>query len=309
MSFTTDQRLEYPPVQDDWRYCNKCHAMFFNSDPDKGICPKDGRGHDGSGSFNFRLIFNIVPDWRYCNKCHVMFYDGWPDKGICPAGGAHTASGFDFGLVFEVSGGQQNWRYCTKCSALFYYRDVDQGICPKDGKSHDGSDSSNFILVYDNIEGPHFAPNGQPDWRYCAKCHTMFFNGYPDKGVCPKDGGGHDGSSSFNFVLRHDEIGGPVQQNWRYCTKCHALFFDEYSPRGVCPKDGEGHTAAGFYFYLVFDNPAAGQPDWRYCTKCHVLFYNGYYPDNGVCPKDGGGHDGSGSFNFTPSFGDPPVVH
>jgi len=44
--------------------------------------------------------------------------------------------------------------------------------------------------------------NSQDQWRYCEKCHGMFYDGYPEKGACPA-GAGHN-SSGFMFVLPHD---------------------------------------------------------------------------------------------------------
>ena len=41
----------------------------------------------------------------------------------------------------------------------------------------------------------------QPAWRFCQKCEAMFFDGFPNKGVCPA-GGGHQ-AQGFMFVLPH----------------------------------------------------------------------------------------------------------
>jgi hypothetical protein len=41
----------------------------------------------------------------------------------------------------------------------------------------------------------------QGDWRFCAKCEVMFFDGFPNKGVCPA-GGPHQ-AAGFTFVLPH----------------------------------------------------------------------------------------------------------
>ncbi|MHC5595876.1 MAG: hypothetical protein ACYTXC_07950, partial [Nostoc sp.] len=61
--------------------------------------------------------------------------------------------------------------------------------------------------------------NGQNEWRYCGKCHGMFYNGYLNKGLCPA-GSGHQ-AIGYNFVLPHDISGTPTTQNeWRYCGKC-----------------------------------------------------------------------------------------
>ena len=55
-----------------------------------------------------------------------------------------------------------------------------------------------FFLPHDIAE----TSTAQSAWRYCQKCHVMFFDGYPDKGTCPT-GGGHE-AQGFNFVLPHD---------------------------------------------------------------------------------------------------------
>ncbi len=39
------------------------------------------------------------------------------------------------------------------------------------------------------------------DWRYCGKCHGIFYAGYPDNGRCAA-GGGHN-AIGYNLVLPH----------------------------------------------------------------------------------------------------------
>jgi hypothetical protein len=136
-------------------------------------------------------------------------------------------------------------------------------------------------------------PPAQPDWRFCQKCQSLFYDGYPNKGVCPA--GGTHSAQGFNFVLPHDASPALGQPDWRYCDKCAAMFFDGYPSKGVCPAGG-GHRAQGFNFVLPHDvSPSVGQPDWRYCDKCASMFFDGY-PSKGVCPA-GGGHRAQG-FNF-----------
>jgi hypothetical protein len=135
----------------------------------------------------------------------------------------------------------------------------------------------------------------QADWRYCHQCHAMFFDGYPNKGVCPAQGG-HE-AVGYNFLLPHDvAASGQSQAAWRFCHKCHVLFFDGYREKGVCPARG-GHEAMGFNFVLPHDIPASPQAQdaWRYCHKCHEMFFDGY-PNKGACPA-GGGHAAAG-YNF-----------
>ena len=144
----------------------------------------------------------------------------------------------------------------------------------------------------------------QDSWRYCDKCHIMFYDGYADKGSCPS-GGGHQ-AQGFMFMLPHDVPGTPTDQNlWRYCDKCHVMFYDGYANKGVCPTGG-GHQAQGFMFVLPHDVPGTqtAQNAWRFCDKCHVMFYDGY-ANKGVCPA-GGGHQAQG-FMFVLPHGPFPT--
>jgi hypothetical protein len=135
----------------------------------------------------------------------------------------------------------------------------------------------------------------QDNWRYCEKCHVMFYDGYPDKGRCAA-GGGHS-AQGFMFVLSYDiPESGQAQAHWRYCDKCHAMFYNGYPVAGVCPAGG-AHHAQGYKFVLWHDArpPWTAQASWRYCDKCHAMFYNGYN-DKGHCAA-GDGHNAQG-FNF-----------
>ncbi|OOZ78586.1 hypothetical protein BHL35_18555 [Bacillus cereus] len=137
----------------------------------------------------------------------------------------------------------------------------------------------------------------QKEWRFCGKCHGLFFDGYSDKGRCPADGSGHQ-AIGFNFVLPHDVPPNErAQQDWRFCVKCHGLFFDGYLNKGLCPRGG-GHQAMGFNFVLPHSVPGTrtAQPNWRFCGRCHGLFFDGY-PNKGRCPGTGNGHQAIG-FNF-----------
>src|SRR5215471_21402101 len=65
----------------------------------------------------------------------------------------------------------------------------------------------------------------QNAWRYCDKCHAMFYDGYPNKGSCAA-GGGHR-AQGFNFILSYNvQETNQKQGAWRYCDKCHAMFYD-----------------------------------------------------------------------------------
>jgi hypothetical protein len=94
-------------------------------------------------------------------------------------------------------------------------------------------------------------PNAQDHWRYCGKCHGLFFDGYQEKGLCVV-GGGHEAIGD-TFVLPHDVPETPnAQAAWRYCDRCHGLFWDGEADKGRCPAGG-GHAAVGFVFVLPHD--------------------------------------------------------
>jgi cytochrome c5 len=152
----------------------------------------------------------------------------------------------------------------------------------------------------------------QLDWRFCEKCHVMFFDGFPQKGNCAA--GGPHVAQGFMFALPHDIAPVPQSQNaWRYCQNCHSMFYDGFPQKGLCPSNGQGHVAQGFMFVLPHDVPPTGnaQDAWRFCQKCQALFYDGF-PDKGRCDA-GGGHVAQGfmfvlphdvptqlDFNFAP---------
>jgi hypothetical protein len=143
-------------MQLNWRFCEKCTAMFFDGSGNKGNCPADGAGHVSQG-FMFALPHDIPETptsqgaWRFCPKCSSMHFDGRPDKGHCPAGGVHLAEGFDFILphdIPETPTSQGAWRFCRKCTTMFFDGRADKGHCPADGGVH-ASDGFNFILPHD----------------------------------------------------------------------------------------------------------------------------------------------------------------
>ncbi|WP_404323047.1 hypothetical protein LG298_01595 [Cytobacillus firmus] len=135
---------------------------------------------------------------------------------------------------------------------------------------------------------------GQAAWRFCAKCHTMFFDGFESKGRCPA-GGGH-AAAGWMFYLPHDHAG-PLggQEQWRFCDKCFSMFWNgDPNNLGRCPAGGS-HNAAGYNFFLPHDHNEPGQDQWRFCDKCRVMFWNGE-ANKGTCTA-GGGHNAQG-FNF-----------
>lgn len=153
-------------------------------------------------------------DWRYCGKCQQLFFDGYSgNKGRCAGGGSHSANGYHFRIRYDAPKGRPDlWQY---------------------------------------------------DWRFCHKCQTMFFDGYPNKGRCPA-GGGH-AASGYMFGLyytneqKRTPPSGQNQASWRFCGKCQSLFYDGFPNKGRCPAGG-GHSAAGWTFHLPYRDLGQSTP-------------------------------------------------
>jgi len=138
----------------------------------------------------------------------------------------------------------------------------------------------------------------QEYWRWCHRCQGLFYGGKPISGTvggsCPA-GGGHEGSSSANYVLAINSAVPSGQHGWRWCQKCQGLFFGD-NPGSVCPADKKEHHIGGGDYNLVLNAPdAPGQYGWRWCQKCQGLFF-GDNPGS-VCPADNKNHKpGSGHY-------------
>jgi hypothetical protein len=274
-----------PTLQQNWRLCYKCGAMFWDGDLNNNRCHKGGAHESAPSGANYCLPHSINEDfgnqgsWCVCGKCSALFWNGDSNnKGLCAAGGDHEAPAAAFNLVLPhdfplETNNQGDWRFCGKCAGMFWDGDHHfKGCCPKDGQRHEGIGLT-FVLQHEVNEDNQ----NQKNWRFCGKCAGLFFDGHPDKGSCPK-GGGHEASpGSYNFVLRHDvNEDRRSQQFWRFCGKCAGLFFDGYPDKGSCPKGGGHEASPGSYNFVLGHNPGAeNEGDWRFCTKCHGMVKTG----------------------------------
>ena len=116
----------------------------------------------------------------------------------------------------------------------------------------------------------------QDNWRFCGRCHGIFWNG-PDQRNhrCPS--GEVHLAAGWTFVLPHSIPEGPrVQSHFRFCSRCHGMFWNQPDSRNHrCPAGGL-HHAAGLTFSLPHDLPGTPslQMDWRFCPRCHGVFWN-----------------------------------
>lgn len=223
--------------QANWHRCRKCLALSWAGDPsDAGHCPAGGQHEPTEGALRVPHVFEDAhhqPFWRFCHKCFALYWDGSNTKGSCPKDhGPHEAAGYDFTLPHDLpedATHQTNWQFCGKCNALFFDGYADKGVCPQDGGGHakvEGTFAGSpwpatvFTLQHSL---PAETPTQQTHWHYCGKCASLFFDGYAEKGVCPKDGGGH-AAAGLEFALTHNpEVDANNRGAFRFCVRCHEL--------------------------------------------------------------------------------------
>ena len=152
--------------QTGWKFCNKCHALFFGPNVAQSRCPGGGT-HDASASGNYLMQFGdsttgLQGGWRFCHKCAGLFFNGNPTTSrTCPAGGLHDASQsghYVMGFGEDSDGTQGNWRFCKNCFGLFFFRpggnghDIEfQGVCSAEGSTvlHDSSESAHYRMLFE----------------------------------------------------------------------------------------------------------------------------------------------------------------
>lgn len=280
------------------------YDVEFMVSPKLGWCARDESRlvFESHVPLGFRFLLpHDLPDapsrlkgWRCCRKCEAVFFAGDETaNGVCQRGGPHevdTSVPGDFtlelGLPEDIQN-QSNWKLCGKCMALFWsIEGEDPGLCPANGQHESIGNLFRIPHISIQPDGAH-----QPDWRFCRKCYSLFWDGDPNvRSVCPKDNDRHE-RAGFNFLLPF--LPGEFTNSpphWRFCWKCAALFFE--GEPSACPSGHGPHEAAGWRFPLMQDIPESleRQANWRRCRKCSGLYFDGY-PDNGCCPSDGLGHE------------------
>jgi len=136
-------------TQDQWRWCNRCYALFY-AGFGGGVCA-GGAGHDPSGSTAYHAPIDDVPEgaqpgWHWCSRCQSLVYaDG---DGPCFTGDRHDATGSsEYAVPLESvpSGAQEGWRWCRSCQCLVYDWSEVKGECPGGG-THDTSESRAYSV-------------------------------------------------------------------------------------------------------------------------------------------------------------------
>ena len=126
--------------------------------------------------------------------CRRLFFDGYPDKGKCRTSSAHSAIGFKFSIEYSSSRLQELPGHAAVRLAVLQQvpHDVLRRLSEQGGLSGWWRPYGGGIRVW--LVGCERAAipdqQMQDNWRFCNKCHTLFYDGYADKGRCPA-GGGH----------------------------------------------------------------------------------------------------------------------
>ena len=135
--------------------------------------------------------------------------------------------------------GQSGWRWCSKCQGLFHGGAIASSICPAGGThaSPDQSGSADYRLPA-NLP---LDPSRQSEWRWCNKCHGLFYGAGVAASSCP-NGGTHtppEHSSSWNYSLPANLPVDPSRQSeWRWCNKCQGMFYGAGVAASSCPTGG-----------------------------------------------------------------------
>jgi hypothetical protein len=121
-------------IQDGWRWCSKCAAIWFSLNPSASVCPAGG-SHGQEGSGHYFIPHNVSPridrvsrSWRHCPKCQGLWGTDWPGRSGCPAGGEHATTGSGYYALLSMTPPlgsannslQDNWHFCQKCHGLWF---------------------------------------------------------------------------------------------------------------------------------------------------------------------------------------------
>ncbi len=180
----------------------------------------------------------------------------WTDDSEVYEHGGHLEAGLNFFLPNDEQGageaiGQPDWRFCIRCGGLFWAPDGSTAatVCPKGGEHR--WLGKRFFLP--NKQQGATDATGQPNWRFCANCHGLFWAPNDDQpaGACPS--GGQHVPVGWNFCLPNDQQGATDatgQRDWRFCVNCNGLFWAGSAFKGLCP----GAIGGGFHLHAVVRN-------------------------------------------------------
>lgn len=163
------------------------------------------------------------------------------DANRNPTIGPHVDAGLDSGQGF--------WRRCQKCQGLYWIKDDRNPVlvpCPAGGQ-HSSEGSRPYLVVNAQPAAP-----GQHGWRWCNKCHGLFFGPGEAESRCPATGA-HNSQGSGDYTVVQNTSEAPGEQDWRWCRKCQSIFFGPNESLSDCAADHGRHdgSQSGNYSMLV----------------------------------------------------------
>jgi hypothetical protein len=221
-----------------------------------------GKTRPGNPQFGTYLLSTSAPDQPTPLTTHYLIS---PRIGKCTLADGEIRSHQPLGLYFYIplapAEGSTSWRRCKWCEGLFTVVSGNPGHCFGNPAGH--SPYADSLLVN---QGSVDNADHQSNWRLCAKCLMLFFNGYTSKDRCPA-GGTHDPGNSPSYSMTFssgtnpdDPTGAQADDKkpdggWRYCSECQCMVFTKYRPGNA---DGLDNTIGGATPYVV---TAADHPD------------------------------------------------
>ncbi len=232
--------------QQDWRRCRRCRSLFFDGYPDKGVCAADNLRLIPAGSVGDLpragrdlVIVAVVGG----SKLHLRMFDEEGRQVVDQSEEQLEPGPALTELKNNVARHLESRQELVELKSRIHDQAVSlAGHVAQPLRRGHVALGWNYLLPHDMPPSPW----AQGDWRYCTKCHVMFFDGYADKGTCPAGGKHH--ADGYHFVPTHD-AGSDGQPHWRYCHKCHSMFYNGTSDKGTCPAGGS-HAAQGYNFEL-----------------------------------------------------------
>ena len=279
------------PVQDNWRWCNKCQGLFYGGNQSQSVCPADGQPHTVSpGTYSYRMVHDVTnfPDqsgWYSCSKCQGMFFgDKQPFAGTCPKdGAAHTASTqFHYALMFTGSHliDQMGGHEMGHGFGLAHAWDTSNNLC---GSNSPGEYCDSWDLMGGSFG---FNPGGAYDPAGTGLGASTLYK----LGFLSADrvwtGAPAAATISLTAINRADLAGYKMAK----IVTSDLIYTVEFRRKAGWDR---GVPADGVLIHQLRTRYTAGQQHWRHCNKCGGLYFAG----NAPCPA-GGAHAHTEGYNY-----------
>jgi hypothetical protein len=187
---------------------------------------KSDQTRPGNPQYGTYLLSTETPDQPRQLTTHYLVS---PRIGKCTLPDGTVRSHNPLGVYFSLAaaaGASTKWRRCKWCESLFELVPGNPGRCFGNPAGHTPYDGS-FVVDEGTVDNA----THQSNWRRCAKCLMVVFNGFASKQRCPTPGGMHDLANSQSFSIAFtDSL--PIEKigdgGWRYCAECQCMVFTDH---------------------------------------------------------------------------------